>query len=242
MKTNCIVFIIILVFCTNIVQAQFYVGPYVGFKSFGLKGASYISVNGQNSATTNTDASKTAFNFGLSAGVQVFPNNFAGGWYKLDVGLDASYSSIPFFETSYNYINGSGRYSADGFSEGGTTNLSFDIMPIHRLNIPNFQLLSPFAGVGLGMNLFTTSDLTYSQANAQAQNVKGNSEFKLGLLIFYGTVLRASDMIQPYIIFRHYAPFGSESQFTNDSQNGNIFIKDVPGYFSIAGGARFVFN
>ena len=62
---------------------------------------------------------------------------------------------------------------------------------------------------------------------------------KMGLLISYGTVIRATDMIQPFVQVKHYVPFGSESQFTNDAQNGNVIMKDVPGYFNISGGVRF---
>ncbi|MBI3195156.1 MAG: hypothetical protein HYZ34_11940 [Ignavibacteriae bacterium] len=242
MKTRLLLLTLIFVLTTNILHAQLFVGPHLGFKAYGLKGAMYLSQGGGINPQGNTDAGKTAFNFGLSTGYQIFPDDFAGGWYKLDLSLDVSYSSVPFVETGFNYINGSGSFSTNGYTGGGTSILSFDIMPYNRLTIPKFKLLSPFVGLGMGMNLMSTSDVGNTQQSTGAQTFKGNSEFKVGLLVFYGTLIRASDMIHPYILFKHYVPFGSETQFTNDSQNGSYFIKDVPGYFNLSAGVRFTFD
>jgi len=236
----------VLLFCfllSGVASAQFYIGPNFGFKAFGLKGATTIAQGGQITQLGNFDAGKTVMTVGICTGVQVLPRDVAGGWYKLDLNLDVNYSSIGFAEKGYEYVNGTGSWSANGFSGGTTTNLAFDVMPIHRLNIPKFQLLSPFVGLGFGVNLFMTSDVSQTiQNNPQAFSIKGNSEMKMGLLVFYGTVLRASDLIQPYIQFKHYIPFGSETQLTSDAQNGNLIMKDVPGYFNISGGVRFNFE
>ena len=134
-----------------------YVGANLGFRSYSLKGAGKITVQGGQTQVGNvTDAGKTGFNVGITTGYQVLPANVAGGWYKLDVNLDATYTSVAFFETGYNSQFGAGRFAADGLGGGSTSIISFDIMPIHRLSFPNFKLLSPYVGLGVGLNLMHT--------------------------------------------------------------------------------------
>ena len=227
---------------STMLQAQFYIGPYYGLKEFGLKGGAYKVLNGQKEGQVSTDASKDVDNVGFSIGYQVIPAGALGDWYKLDVGIDASYSSVPFFERAWDYVNGSGSFAGLGMRNGTTRNYSFDLMPIHRLNIPTFQFLSPFAGVGLGINLFNTSDITVPKHGAQPETWKGNNQVKLGVIVFYGALIRASDLIKPYVMLKHYIPFGNETQLTSDEQLGNVIIEDVPGYFSIVAGVRVNFD
>jgi hypothetical protein len=224
-----------------------YTGAFLGFKSSGLKGVIKVTEAGGTTTGNVVDAGKTGFTFGVCVGYQIFPSTLAGGWYKLDLNVDASFTSISYFEAGFNAQFGSGAFAANGLSGGSTTIIALDIMPIHRLNIPKFQLLSPYAGVGLGLNIMSTKDITAGPPNNNG-TLTGNGEFKLGLLIFYGTLIRVSDVVQPYIQFKHMIPFGSETQFTQDFQVAGggtgqeaFSIQDVPGYFSITGGIRITF-
>jgi hypothetical protein len=125
-----------------------------------------------------------------------------------------------------------------------------DVMPIHRLTMPNFQLLSPYAGLGLGFNIMSTKDLSVGPPNGPG-TLTGAGEFKMGLLVFYGCLIQASDMIQPYIQFKHFVPFGSETVFTKEAQGQIVAgggttqyetaMQDVPGYFGLSAGVRFTF-
>jgi hypothetical protein len=117
-------------------------------------------------------------------------------------------------------------------------------MPIHRLNFPKFHLLSPYAGLGLGLNIMSTKDITSGPPNING-TLTGNGEFKIGLLVFYGTLIRISDVVEPYIQFKHLIPFGSETQFTQDAQVAGgatdkeaFSIQDVPSYFNMTAGVR----
>jgi hypothetical protein len=239
--------LVLSLFAISLSQAQFYTGAFVGFKSSGLKGVIKVTGAGGTTPFTVVDAGKTGFNFGVCVGYQIFPSTVAGGWYKLDLNLDASFTSISYLEAGYNASQiGSGSFAADGLSGGSTTIIALDIMPIHRLNIPKFHLLSPYAGVGLGLNIMSTKDVTVSPPSGNG-TLTGNGEMKIGLLVFYGTLIRVSDVVQPYIQFKHLVPFGSETQFTQDYQatgggtNKVAFsIQDVPSYFNITAGVRII--
>lgn len=246
MKKLLCVFSLIII-STVAVNAQFYIGPFVGFKASGLKGAFKLARNGQTQVGNVADGGSTGFNAGLTVGYQVIPPEVAGGLYKLDIDLDASWSSFSYFENSFNSVNGSGKYSADGLS-GGTTNVfSFDVMPINRFNFHNF-ILSPYAGLGVGVNLLLTSDVTLAPPSATG-TLTGNSEVKIGLIVFYGTIFNVSSVIKPFIQFKHLIPFGSETQFTQNFQSAQgagsqiyaFSTADVPGYFNLTAGVRFVF-
>ena len=228
-------------------SSQIFFGGHIGFKSYGLKGAYKTATpNGVNVGNV-ADAGKTGFIVGIEGGYQIFPEDFAGGWYKLDLGLEADYTSVSFLEAGYNSQFGAGKFAADGLSGGSTTIFSFDIMPVHRLTIPKFRLLSPYAGLGLSINFLGTKDLTVgNQGGSTPGTLTGNSETKIGLLVFYGVNLQASEIIHPYLQFKHMIPFGSESQFTQSFQptggggasNVAISVQDVPGYFGITAGVR----
>lgn len=236
------VLLAVTIFGAEVAIAQPFVGGFLGFKASGLKGVIKQTTAGGTGTGNVVDAGKTGFTFGVMGGYQVFPPSIAGGWYKLDLALEASFTSLAYFEAGYNAQFGNGAFAADGLSGGSTRVISFDIMPIHRLNIPKFHLLSPYAGLGMSLNMMSTSDITASNAT-----LTGNGEMKVGLLIFYGTLLRFNDAIQPYLEFRHMVPFGSETQFTQTLQAqgqsaSDVFsIQDVPGYFSITGGVRINF-
>jgi hypothetical protein len=227
-------------------NAQFYASPTLGFRVSGLKGVLKLTTQ-QGTQTGNVvDAGKTGFTFGLSTGYQIFPKNFAGGYYKLDLNLDISYTSLGYFEGAYNSQFGAGKFSADGLNGGSTTIFGIDIMPIHRLTFPSFKLLSPYAGLGFSLNMMSTKDITF-----QNGVLTGNGDFKAGLLVFYGCVLQATDLIAPYIQFKHMIPFGSETQLTQSVQvtaqgggtSGYAYsVADVPGFFSITAGVRFNFK
>jgi len=237
----------LLLMIVSVGSAQIYAGANLGFRSFGLKGAIKISQNGAVQVGNVVDAGKTGFTFGIEGGYQIFPEDFAGGWYKLDLGLQANYTSAGFFEAGYNSQYGSGKFAANGLSGGSTSIISIEVMPIHRLTIPKFKLLSPFAGLGLGVNLMSTADVKADAPNTPG-TLTGNSETKVGLLIFYGAILEVSDLIQPYLQFKHMIPFGSESQFSQSfqptgggSQSTVFSVQDVPGYFCITAGVRLTF-
>lgn len=237
--------ILSLLFSSNNLFAQFYIGPYVGFKASGLKGAGKVSVNGQVTVSPVADAGSTGFTAGVTTGYQVIPPNVTGGLYKLDLDLNVSWASFSYFENGYNSINGSGSFSADGLSGGTTNMIAIDIMPMHRFNFKNF-ILSPYAGLGFAINLLLNGDVSVSQ-NGVSGTFTGHSDTQVGLLVFYGTLFNVSNTIKPFIQFVHLVPFGSETQFTDNlsiaqgggSENYVFSISDVPGYFSIVGGVRF---
>lgn len=243
MKFSKILFVALLFSFTGYLNAQFYLGPHVGFKSSGLKGTFKQTQNGNVVVGNVGDAGNTGFNVGISTGYAIPIHSI----YQLDINLDISYSSFNYLESGFNSSVGDGKFSADGFSDGGTSVISFDIMPIHRFSFPGFKLLSPFIGVGMGLNLMMTSDTKYSQ-NGQSATLTGTSEMKVGILVFYGTLFRITDNIAPFVQFKHFIPFGSETKFTESlqsagqaSQNFVWAMSDVPGYFNINVGCRFSF-
>jgi hypothetical protein len=217
--------------------AQFSLAPYIGFKSYGLKGATTSAAGGQIQQLGIFDAGKTSFTFGAGLGRRLL--KVPGGMYELDMQLDVSYASANFAEAGYNSSFGSGKYSADGNSGGSSSNLAFDLMPIHRITIPGFSLLTPYGGVGLGLNYFSTSNISVGPPSSpQTIAINGTSQFKIGLLIFYGADLNIVPVVHPFIQFKHYIPFGSEFQITDDPKYGSLVIKDVPGYFNLVAGIR----
>ena len=231
-------------------MAQPYAGAFFGFKSSGLEGVLKLTTQAGTATGNVVDAGSSSVTFGFSGGYQIFPKSFTDGWYKLDLNLDASYAWYSYFENGYDKQNGSGKFGADGLSGGTTSIISLDIMPMHRLNFPKFKLLSPFIGLGLGLNIMTTSDITVGPPSPNG-TLTGVGDFQVGLLIFYGTLVRFNDVWQPYIQFKHMIPFGSETQFTESFQGTggqgggttkySFFIQDVPGFFSITAGVRFNF-
>jgi hypothetical protein len=240
---------VVCLFAVEIASAQAYFGGFIGFNSSGLKGVYKLTQQGGSQTGNVSDGGSTSFTFGLNGGYQVFPPNFAGGWYKLDVNLDVSYQVFSYLENGFNSNFGAGSFSADGLSGGKTSIIAIDIMPIHRLTIPHFKLLSPYIGIGVGLDILSTHDVTVTPPSANG-TLTGNGDFKMGLLVFYGVIIRASDMIQPYLQFKHMVPFGSETQFTQSfqasggqaggSQNYQVSIQDVPGHFCLTGGVRIV--
>ncbi len=230
--------------------AQPYTGAFFGFKSSGLEGTYKVTTQAGTGTGNVVDAGSSSISFGLSGGYQVFPKDFAGGWYKLDVNLDVSYQWYSYFENAYNAQVGSGSFSAQGLSGGSTGVIAIDIMPMHRLNFPKFKLLSPFVGLGLGLNIMSTSDVTVSPPSGNG-TLTGTGDFQVGLLIFYGTLIRFNDVWQPYIQFKHLIPFGDVTEFTESFQASGgqgggtskyvAAVQDVPGGFSIVAGVRFNF-
>ena len=194
------------------------------------------------------DAGKTGIDVGICVGYQVL-NPSPRSWYKLDLNLDVSYTSLNYLEAGYNSSVGAGSFSANGLSGGSTNIISFDIMPIHRLNIPSLRLVSPFVGIGVGLNYMMTKDLVTVPPKNQDGTATGKNDFKIGLAVFYGVVLQVTDLIQPYLQFKHLVPFGTDTEFTTDwnsnkgggSQKAIFSIADVPGYFSLTAGCRFSF-
>ena len=81
MKKLLCVFSLIII-STVAVNAQFYIGPFVGFKASGLKGAFKLARNGQTQVGNVADGGSTGFNAGLTVGYQVIPPEVAGGLYK----------------------------------------------------------------------------------------------------------------------------------------------------------------
>ncbi len=243
----------IILISSTVIHAQFYIGPFVGFKASGLTGAWKGQQNGFfGGGNQIADASSTGLNAGFTAGYQVIPPDVAGGLYKLDLDLDVSWSSFSYYENAYNSMNGTGSFVGQGFTGGGTNVFSFDIMPINRFHFNNF-ILSPFVGIGFGINLLLNSDVTAGAGNigfGGTQTYSGSSDLKMGLLIFYGTLFNVSSVVKPFIQFKHLIPFGSETELTAGSladnnfgfggvQNNSQSIADVPGYFNMVAGVRF---
>ena len=222
---------------SGISMAQISLSPYIGFKSFGLNGATTANAGGRITQLGVADAGKTGFNVGAGIGSRLL--KVPGGVYELDGVLDVSYASAGMFESGYNNVNGAGSFTAQGLTGATTTNLAFDLMPVHRFHIPGFTLLSPYAGLGLGLNYFSTSNLTVGPPSSNPSvSVNGTSQFKIGLLIFYGATLETLPVIHPFIQFKHYIPFGSQFQFTDDAQRGTFIINDSPGYFNLTAGVQ----
>ena len=212
-RTKLLGLAIVAFFAFETAGAQPYAGVFLGFNASGLKGTWKTTNQGGGTTTGNVaDGGGTAFTFGISAGYQVFPSNFAGGWYKLDINLDASYQTFSYLENSFNSNNGAGKFAAQGLGAGGTSIIALDIMPIHRLTFPKFRLLSPYIGIGLGLDIMNTHDVTVSPPIGNG-TLTGYSELKMGLLVYYGVVIHATDLIQPYLQFKHMIPFGSEIHF-----------------------------
>lgn len=238
--------ILILLLCFSSaasLNAQFYLGPHFGFKSSGLEGPSKTSINNRITVGSIVDAGSTNFTAGLTLGFQVIPPS-AGSLYKLDINIDASWANFSYLENGWNNLFGEGAFTRNGESGGSTNVISLDLMPIHRFNFSNF-ILSPYLGAGFGLNIMLTSDYTDPTRGA---TTTGNSEIKMGLLIFYGTLFNASRLIKPFIQFKHFIPFGDETKFTETLSTGqgtvNNFVMSVmddPGYFSITAGIRFNF-
>jgi hypothetical protein len=236
-----IIILSFLILGSNFLHAQFYIGAFGGFKASGLKGTIKLTSGGQTQIGSVADAGNTGFNTGITTGYQVIPYDVTGGLYKLDLNLDVSWSLFNYFEEGWNNVNGSGNFNAQGASGGSTNVFSFDVMPLHRFNFSDF-VLSPFAGLGLSVNLLSTSDISVPGAT-----ITGMSETKIGLLLFYGTLFNLSSIGKPYVQFKHLIPFGSETQFTESvqaaqgggTQSQAYYISDVPGYFNITAGMRF---
>lgn len=238
--------LVLVVLAAQVSQAQWYSGAFVGFKSSGLEGALKLTTPDGVASGKVVDAGDTGFNFGLCVGYQILQKP-AGGWYRLDLNLDVSYTSLAYFEAGYDDQFGSGKFGADGLSGGSTSIFALDIMPMHRAEFATFKLLSPFAGIGLALNLMSTGDIETGPPSISG-TLTGAGEFKIGLLLFYGTLVRISDMFVPYLQFKHMIPFGENTQLTDEFQpsgataSGYAFsIQDVPGYFSITAGVRFYF-
>ncbi|MGD0337992.1 MAG: hypothetical protein ABSB78_04325 [Bacteroidota bacterium] len=235
MKQSMTICILMLtVFFLQISQAQFQAGAFLGFKSYGLKAAGTVTSGGNRQVTPVQDAGGTVFNFGGFGGYTAISE----GVYNLDLQLKASYSSIGFLERGYNNIAGAGQFAAQGASGAGTSIFEFDLLGLNRFTFRKFKIIEPYAGIGMSFNIYSTSDLTVSPQGQQSITRTGNSEFKLGLIITYGTLIRVSPGIAPYIQFSHLLGFGSTTQLTNDTQYTYI-VNDVPGYFALSAGIRF---
>jgi hypothetical protein len=226
--TTFCVFILLVFLCQNSF-AQIHAGAFLGFKSYSLNAVTTLKgawVSNGSTTSPATDAGGTVFNFGGTAGY----TSFTSGIYSLDLDLLASFSSISFFQRGYDKSNGTGAFAAAGLSGGTTSVFAFDLMGINRLTIPTFKLIEPYAGLGLGFNIYSTGDIT-----VQGQTAKGSSSMKLGMIIVYGANLHVTPLLTPYIRFSHLIPFGNETQLTDDP-NLTVVVKDVPGYFGLTAG------
>lgn len=219
-------------------QAQFYFGPMAGFKAYELSGAGQSVRDGDASTWNNFDGGKTVAAFGADIGYQAMPASDGSVQYLLDLNADLMYSSVGFLEQGYNNAAGYDMWSKDIRSGGATTNFAFEILPLHRLQFSEFKILSPYAGLGLGLNYFSTSDVITIEDPPTVTG--GHSEFKMGIVLGYGTLVCLSDNIQPFIQFKHYFPFGNSTQLLNDS-HATLTVNDVPRFFCITGGIRFNF-
>lgn len=226
-------------------DAQYYVSPQIGFKVYGLSGAGTEKIAGQVAQLGITDAGGTAFNAGVGLGYELkFPTPI----YRLDLEANLSWSSINFFQNAYDNNQGAGSFAASGYSGGGAQIFSLDLMPIHRFMIPDF-FISPFAGVGLSMNLFDNTNTTGGPPDNPAGTIiTGSTDFQLGLSIFYGAYFNVLPHIEPFIQFKHLIPFAGTYQFTDNATAPGITsepvvfeLQNAPGYFNLDAGVRFNF-
>lgn len=217
--------------------AQFFLAPHIGFKSYALEGATSSISQGYIDRGPLTDAGTTAFHVGVGIGSQIYPEKSVFSIYNLDLILDVSYVSAGFFEAGYNYSEGAGSFSANGLTGARTNHFSFDLMPMHRFRISQFDVLSPYGGLGISFNIFSTNELK-GETGATA---KGGSEFHAGLNIFYGSLIRIADRTQLFLQLKHLIPFADKFTAIDDSRMGKMIIQDAPGYFNLSAGFRFTF-
>jgi len=239
MKRYAIAFVI--VFSISVFQtsfAQFYAGPFFGFKSYSLKAAGTITQNGQRQAFGVQDGGGTVFDFGGFGAYTIVTS----GIYNLDIEFKTDYSTIGFFENGYNSLQGAGALAAAGASGARTHVFEWDLLGINRFAFHKFKVLEPYLGVGMSFGLYSTSDLSVTpQGQTQAGSTfTGNSEFKIGLSIVYGTYVRVAPGIYPFIQLSHLLSFGSTTELLNDTKYTWIF-NDTPGYFALSAGVRFDF-
>jgi hypothetical protein len=229
----CLAILIVLLYQNT--SAQLQAGAFLGFKSYSLKSVGTLTENGAIQTTPSADAGGTVFEFGGFGGY----TPVSAGIYHLDLQLQASYSSIGFYERSYNSTYNSGQFSADGWSGATTSNIEIEVLGLNRISFPAFKLIEPYAGAGLSFDIMSTSDLGYGPPYANTSGtVAGKGQFKMGLVIAYGVIFNVAPFLSPYIQLRHLIPFGSETQLTNDPR-WIVIIKDVPSYFSLTAGVRF---
>jgi len=226
-------------------RGQIYISPQIGLKVYGLKGASTENSGGQVSQLGVSDAGGSAFSAGAGLGYELkFPTPI----YRLDLEANLAWSSINFFENGYDNIGGSGSFTAAGLSGGTAEIFSLDLMPIHRFVIPDF-FISPFAGVGLALNLFDNTNTTGSAPNYPAGTTfAGSSDFQLGLIFFYGAYLDVLPGLKPFIEFKHMLPFSGQYEMIHNvsvpgegSSSDVLTVQDAPGFFNLNAGVRFEF-
>ena len=81
-----------------------------------------------------------------------------------------------------------------------------DLVPIHRLTIPSFRYLEPFAGLGLSFNYWRTADLEAPLQGGGTTSVTGHSGLKLGLMFAWGTNIPINNHFVPFIEMKHCCP------------------------------------
>jgi opacity protein-like surface antigen len=224
----------LLAFAASSVHAQFYLSPNLGFKSYGLQGIGVLTEDGDSERSDRElDAGQTSFDFGTGLGVEIVHTPY----YNFDLGLNVRMGWAKFIENAYNDDNGSGAFAEDGLTGAKTTIIGFDLMPVHRLTFPDFQLLSPFLAVGPSVNLLMTGDLEVPEED---YTVKGKTEVKFGLHVAWGCEFHATEILRPYFQIDHMVGFGDETKGVDDAGN-SIAIEDTPGFFGMSAGLKFVF-
>jgi hypothetical protein len=218
--------LILLAFLCQNSFAQIHAGAFLGFKSYSLNATVVLTNSQGKQIVPAADAGGTVFNVGGTAGYTAL----SMGMYKLDLDAALSFSSIGFFQRGFEKSNGNGSFAANGLSGGTTSAFELDLLGINKLSLPALKVVEPYAGLGVSMNLYSTSTLVQNNASAQ-----GASAFKLGLCIVYGAEFPILPFMTPYIRFSHLIPFGSELKLTDDS-NGTFTVQDVPGYFGLTAG------
>lgn len=228
---------------STMASAQFYMGPHIGFKAFGLEGIlqnkSPDANNQIQTARSSNDAraSKTTVDFGINLGYQIVKTSY----YGFDLGLDTRLAWANFMEEAYNDVVGSGEYSARGFKGGKTMVLGVDLMPVNRMTFPKLYLLSPYLAVGPSVNIYRTGGIDEPQGNNQpVLKLSGKTSAKIGLHVTWGLDLRPTPHVWPYLQFKHMLGFGSEFNFSEDRRSAWL-IEDAPGMWGMTGGVRFVF-
>jgi hypothetical protein len=95
-KVRLVLIAALAIFVADEASAQFYLAPNVGFKSYGLKGATTVAVGGQITPLGIFDGGKTGFNVGVGVGFPIL--KIPCGIYQLDMQLDVAYASAGFVE------------------------------------------------------------------------------------------------------------------------------------------------
>lgn len=214
-------------------NSQVYLIPNAGLKLYQLKGETTVFSSTTITQVGVVDYRTTAFQFGADLGGAVLK----AGPYGLDLTFGFEWSRSNFVEEGYDSMYGSDSYVKNGSSGGATTNVSLALTSVHRIDIPGFDLLSPFVGAGIALDFFSTNDVQLGSPSNTPTPLKGANELLAGLIVSCGTTMRMVPFT-PQVQLKYYTPFSRKIQLTK-SPNASLTVNDRPDYLVIAVGLRF---